>query len=68
VGPVAARALRPTAIRDGALVVQAADPVWTGQARWLEAAVVEGLRPLLGPGVVTRLQARTAPVAARPSP
>ncbi|HYI62182.1 MAG TPA: DUF721 domain-containing protein [Acidimicrobiales bacterium] len=66
VGPAAARALRPTAVRDGVLVVQASDPVWTGQARWLESAVVEGLAPLLGPGVVTALQARTAPPGSPP--
>ena len=57
---MAAEALRPLAIRDGALVVTATDPVWTGQARWLEAAVVEGLAPLLGEGVVTSLVARRA--------
>jgi predicted nucleic acid-binding Zn ribbon protein len=61
VGPAAAAALQPTVIRDGVLVVQATEPVWAGQARWLEAAVVEGLAPLLGPGVVTALTARTAP-------
>ncbi len=61
VGPAAAAALRPTAIRDGILVVQATEPVWAGQARWLEASVVDGLAPLLGPGVVTGLTARTAP-------
>lgn len=61
VGPAAADALRPTAIRDGVLLVAASDPVWAGQARWLEAAVVEGLEPLLGPGVVTSLRARAAP-------
>ncbi|HXH57802.1 MAG TPA: DUF721 domain-containing protein [Iamia sp.] len=60
VGPVAAEALRPVAIRDGTLVVSAVDPVWTGQARWLEATVVEGLIPLLGAGVVTSLVARHA--------
>lgn len=60
VGPAAAEALRPTVIRDGVLVVQAREPVWAGQARWLEASVVEGLAPLLGPGVVTGLVARTA--------
>lgn len=59
VGPAAAEALRPTAIRDGVLVVQSSEPVWTGQARWLETAVVEGLVPLIGPGVVTGLVART---------
>jgi len=58
VGPAAAAALRPVAIRDGALVVRATDPVWVGQARWLEGAVVEGLEPLLGAGVVTALVAR----------
>lgn len=61
VGPAAAAALRPVAIRDGMLVVQAAEPVWTGQARWLEAAVVDGLAPLLGRDVVTGLTARTVP-------
>lgn len=61
VGPVAAAALRPTAIHDGVLVVQATEPVWAGQARWLEGAVVEGLAPLLGPGVVTGLVARATP-------
>ncbi|CAN5728838.1 MAG: DUF721 domain-containing protein [Iamia sp.] len=61
VGPVAGEALRPLAIRDGALVVTAADPVWIGQARWLEGAVVDGLAPLLGDGVVTSLVARRAP-------
>jgi len=60
VGPAAAEALRPMAIRDGALVVTASDPVWVGQARWLEGAVVEGLAPLLGPGVVASLVARPA--------
>jgi predicted nucleic acid-binding Zn ribbon protein len=60
VGPAAAAALTPVSIRDGALVVRADDPVWTGQARWLEAAVVEGLEPLLGAGVVTALVARLA--------
>jgi hypothetical protein len=49
------------------LVVQATDPVWTGQARWLESSVVEGLAPLLGPGVVTALRARTAPPEGRPA-
>jgi predicted nucleic acid-binding Zn ribbon protein len=58
VGPAAAEALRPTAIREGVLLVEAADPVWAGQARWLEGAVVEGLEPLLGAGVVTSLSAR----------
>ncbi len=61
VGPAAAEALQPQAIRGGTLVVIASDPVWTGQARWLEAAVVEGLERLLGPGVVTALEARSAP-------
>jgi predicted nucleic acid-binding Zn ribbon protein len=61
VGPAAAEALRPVAIRDATLVVHASDPVWTGQARWLEAAVVEGLEPLLGSGVVTAIHARRAP-------
>jgi hypothetical protein len=61
VGPAAAAALRPVAIRDGALVVVASDPVWVGQARWLEGAVVEGLEPLLGAGVVTALVARNDP-------
>lgn len=61
VGPAAAEALRPTAIRDGVLLVAASDPVWAGQARWLEGAVVEGLAPLLGPGVVTSLSARATP-------
>lgn len=61
VGPVAAEALRPLAIRDGSLVVTATDPVWIGQARWLESAVVDGLAPLLGEGVVTALVARRAP-------
>ncbi len=61
VGPAAAEALRPHAIRDGRLLVTATDPVWSGQARWLEGAVVEGLERLLGPGVVTSLEARTAP-------
>lgn len=60
VGPAAAKGLTPVAVRSGALVVRAADPAWTGQARWLEAAVVEGLEPLLGPGVVTAVVARTA--------
>lgn len=60
VGPVAADALRPLAIRNGMLVVTASDPIWTGQARWLESAVVEGLAPLLGEGVVTALVARRA--------
>ena len=63
VGPAAAEALRPVAIRDGRLVVTAVDPVWSGQARWLEGAVVEGLERLLGPGVVTALEARAAPAA-----
>ena len=48
VGPAAADALRPLVIRDGSLVVTAADPVWVGQA------------PLLGTGVVTALVARAA--------
>jgi hypothetical protein len=61
VGPAAAAALRPVAIRDGALVVRASDPVWVGQARWLEGAVVEGLEPVLGAGVVTALVARNDP-------
>jgi predicted nucleic acid-binding Zn ribbon protein len=58
VGPAAAEALRPVAIRDGVLHVRATDPTWQGQARWLEATVVEGLAPLLGDGVVTSLSAR----------
>jgi predicted nucleic acid-binding Zn ribbon protein len=65
VGPAAAEALQPQAIRDGRLVVTATDPVWSGQARWLEGAVVEGLERLLGPGVVTGLDARTASRRAR---
>lgn len=65
VGPAAAEALRPVAIRDGRLVVTAVDPVWSGQARWLEGAVVEGLERLLGPGVVTSLEARAAPRRSR---
>lgn len=58
VGPAAAEALRPVAIRGGVLHVAASDPAWQGQARWLEAAVVEGVEPLLGAGVVTSLVAR----------
>ncbi len=66
VGPVASEALRPVAIREGRLVVAASDPVWTGQARWLESTVVEGLAPLLGEGVVTALVARRATPSATP--
>jgi len=58
VGPAAAEALRPVAVRDGELVVTADDPAWVGQARWLEDGVVSGLADVLGPGVVTRLRAR----------
>lgn len=58
VGPAAATALQPVAIRSGRLVVRTTDPVWAGQARWLEGAVVEGLERLLGAGVVTALEAR----------
>lgn len=58
VGPAAAAALRPRSIQAGRLVVVTDDPMWRGQARWLEGAVVEGLEPLLGPGVVTGLDAR----------
>lgn len=65
VGPAAAEALRPVAIHDGALVVMASDPVWVGQARWLESTVVEGLEPLVGAGVVTSLVARSEGRAGR---
>lgn len=58
VGPAAAEALTPIAVRDGELVVTAEDPAWVGQARWLEDGVVRGLEPVLGPGAVTRLRAR----------
>lgn len=58
VGPAAAAALRPRSIQGGTLVVTTDDPMWRGQARWLEGAVVEGLERLLGPGVVTGLEAR----------
>ena len=58
VGPAAAAALRPRSIQAGRLVVTATDPVWGGQARWLEEAVVTGLERLLGPGVVTGLDAK----------
>lgn len=58
VGPAAAEGLRPVAVRDGELLVVATDPVWVGQARWLETAVVEGLAERLGAGVVTGLTAR----------
>lgn len=59
VGPAAAEALTPVAIRDGTLVVDAVDPRWAGQARWLEATVVEAAERLLGPGVIRALRART---------
>jgi predicted nucleic acid-binding Zn ribbon protein len=58
VGPAAAAALRPRSIQGGTLVVTATDPVWAGQARWEEEKVVAGLERLLGPGVVTALEAR----------
>jgi predicted nucleic acid-binding Zn ribbon protein len=58
VGPAAAAALRPRSIQAGTLVVSAVDPVWAGQARWEEEKVVTGLERLLGPGVVTALEAR----------
>lgn len=61
VGPAAADALRPLDIREGCLRVIAVDALWTGQARWLEEQVVRGVERLAGPGVVTSLEARTAP-------
>jgi hypothetical protein len=60
VGPAAGAALTPVGIRDGALIVVADDPAWVGQARWFEGAVVEGLAPLLGPGVVTSMRAKNS--------
>lgn len=60
VGPAAAEALTPVAIHDGTLLVDAVDPRWAGQARWLESTVVEGAERLVGPGVVRSLRARTA--------
>lgn len=61
VGPAAADALRPVAVRDGVLVVSSEDPAWVGQARWMEDTVVRGLDDVLGPGVVTSLRARRPP-------
>lgn len=59
VGPAAAEALTPVAIHDGTLLVEAVDPRWAGQARWLESNVVEAAARLLGPDVVRDLRART---------
>ena len=48
VGPGVAPHVRPTALRDGTLVVTADQPVWVTQLRFLEADVLRRLREVTG--------------------
>jgi hypothetical protein len=61
VGPAAAEALRPLGIEHGTLVVAVSEPAWASHVRWLGAELVARAGEVLGPGVVTAVEARVRP-------
>jgi predicted nucleic acid-binding Zn ribbon protein len=58
VGARVAQHARPVALRDGVLVVEVDEPGWATQLRYLQAAVLERLAEVAGPGAVTSLEVR----------
>ena len=60
VGAGVAAHARPVAVRDGELVVEADDPSWASQLRWLEADLLERLRGELGAEAPDRVVIRVA--------
>jgi predicted nucleic acid-binding Zn ribbon protein len=60
VGAGIAAHARPVALRDGELVVEADDPTWASQLRWLEAELLARLHAELGAEAPTRVVVRVA--------
>jgi predicted nucleic acid-binding Zn ribbon protein len=58
VGEEIASHARPTAIREGVLVLEADDPAWAGQLRWLGADLLARLAEAAGSPVAERLEVR----------
>lgn len=61
VGPTASRALRPLGIEHGTLVIAVDEPAWASHVRWLGAELVARAGDILGPDVVTTVEARVRP-------
>lgn len=58
VGERLAAHARPVSIERGCLVLAVDEPGWAVQVRYLEADLLARLAERLGPGIVTRVQAR----------
>jgi hypothetical protein len=61
VGPTASAALRPLGIERGVLVIAVTEPAWASHVRWLGAELVTRATEVLGPDVVTSVEARVRP-------
>jgi len=58
VGPDVALHARLVSVHDGVATVAADSPPWAGQLRYLEAAIVERVEAVAGPGVVSAVRVR----------
>jgi len=58
VGDVVADHAKPVSLEAGRLLVEADDPGWAHQLRYLESTLLEQLASVLGTGVVTRVNVR----------
>jgi len=59
VGPELSRCCTPASLRDGRLVITAADHAWATELRWLEKELISRCDSTLGPGVVKTISIRT---------
>ena len=53
VGPELAQHCRPTGLKQGHLIVKAADQAWATELKWMESALVQRCADELGEGVIT---------------
>jgi predicted nucleic acid-binding Zn ribbon protein len=58
VGPDIAAHARPVAVRDGTLVVEADDPTWASQLKWLGADLLRRLAEAAGEPVADHVEVR----------
>lgn len=59
VGPELAGRCSPASLRNGRLVIKAADHAWATELRWLEKELISRCDSTLGAGVVTTISIRT---------
>jgi predicted nucleic acid-binding Zn ribbon protein len=68
VGAHVAAHARPSALRDGCLVVTVDHPTWATQLRFLESDLLAQLAEVTRPGEVTSIEVRVSANGPRPEP